>query len=419
MTYQEFFDDYGPLYVDKNGAFNEELCKKEFEKRNKPSKGNVVKLPSKVKRPSNIVRYDFTMVDDLLDFNSSANRMLVSDLIVAGKTHLIVGPPKEGKTLLIQNMLLNACLGKEWANLKTSPIMVLWCTGESKMELVNRMKMWIMQEGINPVDIQPKFRLLDSNSINIDVERDVIDLAKSVKGFMGEFPDMDFVVVFDSFRTCTSTKYSENSEEKMSSVINNLKKYLTDERLIKIIIHHSTKANDESPAGSGAFYGGVDNLIFVNMPKKDKVVNLYAGPSRDGLKEEIKYKFQVRGIEVPGLFDNLGNPVVIGYPEYLGNQLKSNDEGKDLSDKDVAYYDVLVHLAKVKADINKSDDLTGFKVSVESWNTAAKSKGIFADMKNLKSAMYGARVRLENSGYIRTVKPEENKKLTLAYVCRS
>lgn len=72
---------------------------------------------------------------------------------------------------------------------------------------------------------------------------------------------------------------------------------------------------------------------------------------------------------------------------------------------------------KVRAQAKNIEDITTVGWDVEQWNTQAKANKLFVGMKRINSAMYDARKRLENAGYIKLLKPKGDKKLTLAYVC--
>lgn len=103
-------------------------------------------VPDNSHRICKFSNYEFMQINPSV-WPANSCICLIEGFLEMGRFIGIIGPPKQGKTLVVQDFLLHALFEMQWAGRLTTKIVVLVYPGESARDLQNRFRVWCQQHG--------------------------------------------------------------------------------------------------------------------------------------------------------------------------------------------------------------------------------------------------------------------------------
>lgn len=203
---------------------------------------------------------------DLVEFATRPTvSWIIRDIVPRDSVALVFGPPKEGKTFAVVDMLLHAAHGLDWhGHAIRRPQRVAFLSGEGQTGLRVRLHAWLQHH--DSADLKGAFTVLPVSLALPERIDELIDL-------LGEFrPD---VIAIDTLNVYFGGG-DENSTQDMTRFVAALRRLREALSCSILIIHHTGLTNTERERGSIALRGAVDVVIRVGKER--------GGPGRLGFQ---------------------------------------------------------------------------------------------------------------------------------------
>lgn len=196
----------------------------------------------------------------------SLARYLVHGVIPLGGLILVWGPPKQGKSFWIFDLMMHVALGRDYRGRRVRQGAVIYCAFEGQKGFEQRVEAFrqrVLPKGTDECSVP--FYL---EKLRLDLVKDHTELIASIRAPLGEvFPA---AVVLDTLNR--SMHGSESNDADMSAYIaaaDAIREAFPD--CAVIIIHHSGHGQDR-PRGHSALIGAVDAQIAVKKDRADNVI---------------------------------------------------------------------------------------------------------------------------------------------------
>jgi hypothetical protein len=315
-------------------------------------------LPADEKPASIFVPLSF---EDVL--NMPPKEWLIDGLFGAGDLGMIFGPPGSGKTFIVIDLILAACLGEPFAmrfNV-ARPLSVAYCAGEGLAGLPDRFKAAAAHHGVSALPGLTIFRQVpqlyteSQTAANID---------QFVLAWKATGKPLDLLMI-DTLHSATGGA-DENSAQHMGVVLESCKLAIKELGCAVLLVHHSNKAGT-GERGSSAMRGAMDYMIEVSptgeqLSGKGKLTcsKLKDGEAWEGQRFSLVAVDGCDSVRVwwdelatsgqGGKKDEVESGVLKFLKQYRGKRFTANDiaeqvAGKDKSDR---------HLQKVLNSLNES-----------------------------------------------------------------
>lgn len=201
-------------------------------------------------------------LDDLL--NLPPKDWIVDQLIGRGDIGMVYGAPGCGKTFVVIDIIMAACVGKQWAMRFdiAQPLNVAYCAGEGVSGLPARFAAAAQHHGITTLDNFTFFRSVpqlyaDSEAAEIISIGQFIREWKARQG-QGQARPLDILVI-DTLHTAT-TDADENTAKDMGKVLHACRWAAQELGCAVVLVHHTNKSGS-AERGSSALRGGMDFMI--------------------------------------------------------------------------------------------------------------------------------------------------------------
>jgi len=169
---------------------------------------------------------------------------------------LVFGPPKEGKTFAVVDMLLHAAHGLDWhGHAIRRPQRVAFLSGEGQTGLRVRLHAWTQYH--DSAELQGAFNVLPVSLALPDRIEELIELLRDFK------PD---IIAIDTLNAYFGGG-DENSTHDMTRFVTELRRLREALSCIILIIHHTGLTNTDRERGSIALRGAVDVVIRVSKER--------------------------------------------------------------------------------------------------------------------------------------------------------
>jgi len=196
------------------------------------------------RRQSKIVRFT---LDELIEQYPNDDPPLIDGVVRLGETLNVIASPKVGKTWLVAGMAYSIANGIEWMGYKTNPgrVHVFDCE-------------------LRPATLRFRYQKVrdamqvDCSNVHLSSlrgdGRSIVELAKDI---MESFEPGEYsCLIWDALYRLLPSGVSENSNEDMSKIYNELDRIAQHTRAANVVIHHSSKGNQAEKSitdvGSGA-----------------------------------------------------------------------------------------------------------------------------------------------------------------------
>ena len=223
---------------------------------------------------------------------------LIEDAIPERGYAMLFGPPASFKSFIALDMAMVVALGPTWpvTSVWSSAFedagSVLYCAGEGRAQMVNRMKAWsIVHNGGNPL---PGFILADpvphvGNSDEIDV---------FIQGALAMNPEGYDLVVIDTVGRAMAG-LNENAQEhasKFSNMVQRLQYGLLDAAVLAV--HHSGHEHSDRARGSSVFMADVDTMLRVERSEGKDAAYIHMTKQKDANEWERAIMVEARSVIV-------------------------------------------------------------------------------------------------------------------------
>lgn len=169
---------------------------------------------------------------------------------------LVFGPPKEGKTFAVVDMLLHAAHGLDWhGHAIRQPQRVAFFSGEGQTGLRVRLHAWTQHH--DSAELKGAFNVLPVSLALPDRIEELIELLRDFK------PD---VIAIDTLNAYFGSG-DENSTHDMTRFVAELRRLREALSCSVLIIHHTGLTNTDRERGSIALRGAVDVVIRVSRER--------------------------------------------------------------------------------------------------------------------------------------------------------
>lgn len=207
---------------------------------------------------------------------------IVEDFISIG-LHLIVGPPKVGKSWLV--LLLAICVagGEPFLGFATVQACVLYLALEDTYERLKQRLWRLVDESPGPVSFAISADSVDG------------ELIAQLEDQLAEFPGTRLIIV-DTFQMVRSSARSDNAYAKDYRDLIPLKRFADTHEVAVVVVHHTRKMGDadvlNTVSGTTGITGCADStMVLSNVNRADGSATLtVAGRDREFMELKLKFR---------------------------------------------------------------------------------------------------------------------------------
>lgn len=170
---------------------------------------------------------------------------------------LFVAPSNHMKSFLAQHLSVACCTGTKFLDeFETEKSNVLYLDEENGIiNIANRVKMLLKGLNLNYSDLDNRLHIVSFETIRFENDNQLQEIQRLIEEFKIN------VIIIDSFVRFISG--DENKSSDIKFVFNILKKICNKFNISILVLHHSTKANDESARGSGDLIAAPENVFTI------------------------------------------------------------------------------------------------------------------------------------------------------------
>lgn len=260
-----------------------------------------------------------------------------------GGCHLIVAPPKGGKTFVALELCWSMATGDPFLGRHPVDAGGLWLFIAGEGEAQTRLR-WQMMQRKRGVQLPPNSLLIYPRPVNFTEEAEVDTLIAAAKlcGAKG--------LIVDTASRCGAGAEDSND---MPAFVAGLTRAANDASLTVVILHHTPLVDAKRARGHTALPAAIDTQWFMETegpPGKDRVYALHVSFSRwSGSSDEAIGKFQLDSV-LAGINSD-GRKCEVGVPRALTDEQIAEHAAKNRltkSEKEV--------LAALEAALDKAAD---------------------------------------------------------------
>lgn len=254
---------------------------------------------------------------------------LVRDYFERDSIALIYGQPGGGKSFFAIDIAASIATGTEWFGKQVHTGPVFYIAGEGHNGLARRFKAW---ETAKSVPIQRGQIYKSAGALSILDEDAVLDMVEQIELLVASGGSAPAAVFIDTLARNFGAG-DENSTEDMSRFIQHIDRHLRQRFKCCVVIVHHSGHNMERARGSSALKAAVDAEYEVGKDDSG-TVRIRTTKMKDAeLPPEMM--LALKGVELPGVFDEDGKPVTSAILQYAGNlamaTVAKRDDGSNIT----------------------------------------------------------------------------------------
>jgi 5S rRNA maturation endonuclease (ribonuclease M5) len=236
---------------------------------------------------------------------------LVRDYLERDSIALVYGAPGGGKSFMTVDLAASVAMGQPWMGHKVNQGRVFYIAGEGHNGLARRFRAW---EVSRTVPLTPGQLFKSAGAMQVLDEELVIDVANQIEQACPDAPPA--MVVIDTLARNFGAG-DENSTEDMSRFITHVDRHLRQRFGCCVLLVHHSGHNMERARGSSALKAAVDAEYEISKDDSGNV-KLRTTKMKDAeLPPELM--LQLKGVELPGVVDEDGQPVTSAVLELAGD----------------------------------------------------------------------------------------------------
>lgn len=256
--------------------------------------------------------FQFLDVADLIS-DIKPIQWLVRDFFERDSIALIYGAPGSGKSFFAVDVAASIAMGNAWFGRKVHSGPVFYIAGEGHNGLARRFKAW---EVARAVEIQRGRIYKSAGALSILDEEAVLEMVAVIEA-TGEIPA---VVCIDTLARNFGAG-DENSTEDMSKFITHVDRHLRQRWSCSVILVHHSGHNMERARGSSALKAAVDAECEVSKDESGNVKVKFTKMKDAEIPTDVMLR--LKGVELPGVVDEDGQPVTSAILEMAENLVLS------------------------------------------------------------------------------------------------
>jgi len=258
---------------------------------------------------------------------------LVRGYIENDSLALIYGAPGSGKSFFTVDLACSIATGTDWFGHKVKPGSVYYIAGEGHNGLARRFKGW--QES-HKVNLLNGVLYKSAGATQLMSEEHLIELSEDIYQ-TAEQTGVKPVAIFIDTLARNFGNGDENSTQDMSRVIALVDQHLRQRFLCLVVIVHHSGHNAERARGSSSLKAAVDSEYEVVKDESGNVTIRGTKMKDAELPPELVLK--LKSIELPGVFDEDGEPVTSAYlgtaDDLIHSKVAETTDGKKILASDV------------------------------------------------------------------------------------
>lgn len=259
-------------------------------------------------------RFPFLDVANLVSDIKPIN-WLVRDYLERDSIALVYGAPGGGKSFMTVDLAASVAMGQPWMGHQVHAGRVFYIAGEGHNGLARRFRAW---EVAKDTALKPGQLFKSAGAMQVLDEQMVVDVSDQIAATCQDEPPA--MVVIDTLARNFGAG-DENSTEDMSRFITHVDKYLRQRFGCCVLVVHHSGHNMERARGSSALKAAVDAEY--EIAKDDSgYVKIRTTKMKDAeLPPELILR--IKGVELPGLLDEDGEPVTSAVLEIADDMINS------------------------------------------------------------------------------------------------
>lgn len=223
---------------------------------------------------------------------------LIEDAMPERGYAMLFGPPASYKSFIALDMALTVAMGPNWpqTSVWSSALegegTVLYCAGEGRAQMVNRMKAWSIVH--NSGEALPGFFLADP----VPHVGSPDELEVFIQGALAMNPEGYDLVVIDTVGRAMAG-LNENAQEhasKFSNMVQQLQYGLLDAAVLAI--HHSGHENSDRARGSSVFMADVDTMLKVERAENQEASTITMTKQKDAAEWQNPIMVEAKSVIV-------------------------------------------------------------------------------------------------------------------------
>jgi 5S rRNA maturation endonuclease (ribonuclease M5) len=259
-------------------------------------------------------KFPFLDVADLVSDIRPIN-WLVRDYLERDSIALVYGAPGGGKSFMTVDLAASVAMGSAWMGHQVHAGRVFYIAGEGHNGLARRFRAW---EVAKEMSLKPGQLFKSAGAMQVLDEAMVLDVSDQIAATCSDAPPA--MVVIDTLARNFGAG-DENSTEDMSRFITHVDRHLRQRFGCCVLLVHHSGHNMERARGSSALKAAVDAEYEIT---KDDAggIKIRTTKMKDAeLPPELLLR--IKGVELPGLLDEDGQPVTSAVLEIADDMINS------------------------------------------------------------------------------------------------
>lgn len=285
--------------------------------------------------------------------------MLIDQVMGRGDIGMFYGMPGCNKTFTVVDLIICACLGKQWATRfdVARPLNVAYCAGEGISGLPARFAAAAQHHGAERLPTFTFFKTIpqffagsDDDITGVTIKQFVTEW--KTRQAAGQANALDILVI-DTLHTAT-TAADENSAKDMGKVLH-LCRWASIELGCAVVLVHHTNKTGSAERGSSALRGAMDFMIEIKRISPENSTSTKAVMSCAKLKDGEQWKEQTLDLT------EMGDSVRVWWDEPSDSNRPSGQKAEDkaaLKAEMERYCDKRFTIKSLSEVIAKSDNYT-------------------------------------------------------------
>ena len=325
---------------------------------------------------------------------------LIKGWIPANALCMVHGPSGCGKTFVVLNWCMGiACSDSmvAWEGLPTKRGMVVYLAGEGHHGLRARVAAWLKYYEVKPDDVD---LFISASGCDLNTPEGYL----KVKSHIDAIGRKPVLIVVDTLHRFLSG--DENSAQDAKIMVDACAGLQYEYGCSVLLVHH-TGVSDEAQhraRGSSAWKGALNMELSVAMRPNKEDLQLICRKMKDGAEPEPVWVRLQKGVEIPGWFDDEGEPVTSAVIVKGEEPCETKQDKNKMSDSDQLGIKTFRTAASTFGQV-KDGRFDG--VSIEAWRREfyrvypADEEDEAKATQNKKKAFYRVRLSLLKNEHIR------------------
>jgi len=248
-------------------------------------------------------RFDFFTIEELINLPTPNWR--VAGVWPERGLGVVWGAPGSGKTFAVLDLALAVARGIPFYGRETRQGTVVYIAAEGDLKL--RAKAYLTHNNLSPVELQNKFRIVQSSMNLLGPDSDIAALVLDLHSLVEELGGIDVIIIDTLNRTMPGG--NENSPEDMGSMVYSAAQLGEVFDCLAVFVHHSGKDASKGSRGHSSLHGATDcELSVKRLDLTNRVLKIEK--LRDGEDGLELLNFELQTVPLDGEQNDLSSCVL-------------------------------------------------------------------------------------------------------------